>query len=238
MSFGWMIGLLFPRRCPVCGEIVTGENKMIHSGCLNKLSPVKQPVCKLCGKEVISAQVEKCHDCRRRKRSFEGGVAALKYQGAARQSLAAVKYKNRREYLDFYAKMLDWRFEKWVGTLDCQALVPVPVHRARLNERGFNQARELAVRLGKQWNMPVKELLIRVKKTVPQRELGPGDRLENLKKAFALHTKAGKIPETVLLVDDIYTTGSTVEACARVLKKAGVKRVYFIVICIGSSDVA
>lgn len=233
----FFINLLYPRRCPVCGEIVFPEKDLIHPSCISKLSPVKSPSCKKCGKEVIGEQSEYCFDCSRHPHAFECGMALLNYNEAAKGSMAAIKYKNRREYLDFYASALDYRFRKIVLRLHADVLVPVPIHSSRRRKRGFNQAEELADRLSKRWNIPVdKRLLVRKKKTAPQRELNPAERLKNLREAFTADLEYGKsvgIPETVILIDDIYTTGSTAEACTRALMQAGVKKVYVVVICIG-----
>lgn len=182
----------------------------------------------------------------RRRRSFESGVALLNYNEAARRSMAAVKYKNRREYLDFYAEAIAHRYGKWIASLNADALIPVPVHPARLRKRGFNQAEELAVRLSRLTELPViPDLLIRTRRTAPQKELGPEERLKNLQQAFAVSSEyqaPGRpplaprtIPSCVILVDDIYTTGSTVEACTRILKQSGVERVYFVTVCIGNA---
>ena len=222
---------LYPRRCPVCGEIVTPKGGLICPSCLLRLSPVKSPVCQKCGKEVWSEEIEYCPDCVKHRRSFARGMALFNYTEEAARSMAAVKYKNKREYLDFYGAVLAARYENQIRRMQVDVLVPVPVHPSRKRARGFNQAEVLAVCLGKRLGIPVGSgMLIRDKKTKPQKELSAADRLKNLSGAF----RAGTIPEgikTVLLVDDIYTTGSTVEACARALRSAGVSRVYFVVIC-------
>ena len=230
-----LLGLLFPRRCPVCAEIVEPSGEKICPACLRSLSPVREPCCKKCGKEISDQQGEYCPDCMRRPRTFDSGAALLNYNEAARQSMAAVKYKNRREYLDFYAQAMNLRLAKRVKIWDAEALVPVPIHPSRRRKRGFNQAEELANRLSDCWGIPVNtRLLIRKKKTLPQRDLGPSERLKNLQEAFDLHPSVSdKIPESVIIIDDIYTTGSTIEACSRILKKAGVKRIYFLAVCIG-----
>ena len=201
-----------------------------------KLHFIRQPSCKKCGTELIADRAEYCPDCLRRQRSFESGVALIRYDTVAQKSIAAVKYKNRREYLDFYAEAIARRYGYFFKCHKDAVLVPVPVHPARLRSRGFNQAGELAVRLGRLTGLPVNErLLVRTKKTAPQKELGPDERLRNLRHAFAVPAGiAAKLPQTVILADDIYTTGSTIEACARVLKAAGVRQVYFVSICIGS----
>ena len=146
--------------------------------------------------------------------------------------MAAVKYRNKREYLDFYSCAAAVRFGERIRTAGIQRIVPVPIHSSRLRKRGFNQAGELADRLSKELQIPAARLLLRVKKTDPQKGLGAGGRLKNLEQAFLALPEAGSF-ERVLLVDDIYTTGSTAEACTRALLKAGVKKVYFFAVCIG-----
>lgn len=202
---------------------------------------MRQPTCRRCGKELLSEQVEYCFDCSRHKRSFESGVALFNYNDAARRSMAAVKYRNKREFLDFYAEVLAYRYHYTIRNWHPDVLIPIPVHPSRRRQRGFNQAEELAKRLAKKLaerpdnirEIPVEtKLLFRSKKTTPQRELNPQQRLENLQKAFTIRPNR-PIPKTVVLVDDIYTTGSTMEACTRVLKAAGVQNVHFVVICIG-----
>lgn len=214
------------------------EKILIHPSCISKLSPIKSPSCKKCGKEVIGERTEYCYDCSRHTRTFDWGMALLQYNEAAKHSMAAVKYKNRREYLDFYAAAIDSRFRKNILRLQADALVPVPIHPSRRRQRGYNQAEELAARLSMLWGIPMDAgLLVRSKKTAPQRELNPAERLKNLQEAFTVNTErlGGRmgIPGSVVLIDDIYTTGSTIEACTRALKAAGVQQVYFVVICIG-----
>ncbi len=151
-------------------------------------------------------------------------------------SLSAVKYKNRREYLDFYAAAMSRRFGRFVKEERPQLLIPVPIHPARRRLRGFNQAEELADRLSLSWQIPVEpDLLRRVKNTDPLKGMGAADRKEHLRDAFAVAPglSPSAIPARVLLIDDIYTTGTTIEACARTLKTAGIGHVSFLTICMG-----
>lgn len=228
-----LINLFFPRRCPVCEDIVEPSGNLICPSCISKLSPVRQPTCRKCGKELFSEQEEYCFDCGRHKRSFESGAALFNYNEAAKKSMAAIKYRNKREFLDFYAEVMGYRFSRIVKNWHPDVLVPVPVHPSRRRKRGFNQAEELTRRLSHILDIPMETgLLVRRRKTAPQRELNPQQRLANLQQAFAVNSKC-PIPRTVILIDDIYTTGSTMEACTRVLKAAGVEKVHFLVICIG-----
>jgi len=116
---------------------------------------------------------------------------------------------------------------------NAQALVPVPIHSSRQKDRGFNQAECLAQEIGKRLQIPVcRDLLIRVRKTVPQKELDETERQNNLKKAFKMGINSVKL-DTIIMIDDIYTTGSTIDACAAVLLKNGVKKIYFITAAVG-----
>ena len=175
--------------------------------------------------------MEFCDDCMAHRHAFEYGMALLNYNDAAKNSMVQIKYHNKREYLDFYGAALAVRFEREIRKMKVDAIIPVPVHPSRRRKRGFNQAEILAKILGERLGIPVKpEMLKRTKKTLPQKELTVGERLKNLSGAF----QAEAVPEDIrriLLVDDIYTTGSTLEACTRTLNKSGVERVYFVVIC-------
>lgn len=228
----WLTGILFPRRCPVCGEIVEPAGRLICPSCLKRLSFVRSPVCKRCGKEIANAAAEYCADCAGRSRSFEYGVALLNYDETARRSMARIKYENKREYLDFYGAAMARRYEKTIRRMNAGALVPVPVHASRFRERGFNQAGLLAEIVGKRLGIPTApKMLVRDKRTLPQKSLSAAERLRNLSGAFRAEEPVRGL-DSVLLIDDIYTTGSTIEACARALRDAGIRRVYFAVICV------
>lgn len=233
MKLNLLTDALFPRRCPVCHDIVLPKGELICPGCVSRLHFIKAPFCHKCGKEIPGELEEYCYDCSKHHRSFEYGRALVSYTDVARDSMVKIKYKNKREYLDFYIEAIVLRYGKVITNMKADALVPIPVHPSRLRVRGFNQAGILAEGIGKKLGIPVRQdLLFRTRKTAPQKSLTPQERLKNLERAF----EAGEIPRdirSVILVDDIYTTGSTMEACTRVLKKAGVKNVYFITICIG-----
>ena len=107
-----ILDLLFPRRCPVCGQIIMPKGNLICPGCIRKLSWVRGPVCKCCGKEIISETAEYCSDCAIHPRSFSNGMALLNYNEISAPSLAKIKYHNRREYLDFYAEAAYRRYAK------------------------------------------------------------------------------------------------------------------------------
>ena len=230
-----LLDLVFPRRCPVCGEIVIPKGEFICPSCVKKLSPVHQPVCLKCGKELESDRMEFCYDCTRHHRSFERNLALLNYNDTASRSMSAIKYKNKREYLDFYSEALWLRFGRQIHFWNPDLFVPVPIHPTRRKIRGFNQAEVLAEKLSEKSGIPVcGGALKRIRKTAPQKMLDSSARFHNLEQAFG----PGSIPQgtkRVLLVDDIYTTGSTMKACTRILLKMGVEQVYGLTVCIGKN---
>lgn len=150
-----------------------------------------------------------------------------------RASVARFKYRNRREYADFYAEELVKRCGESVRSWDPDALIPIPLHKSRRRKRGFNQAELVAGKAGKILGIPVEsKLLIRTRKTSPQKELNDVQRRANLKNAFQVRQNDVRLKK-VVLIDDIYTTGSTIDAAASVLLEHGVEKIYFLTICIG-----
>ena len=98
-----LTGLVFPRRCPICDDIVRPRGELICPECRSVISFVHEPCCKKCGKTLEDPDREYCGDCLRRTRSFEAGISLLNYEGPAADSIARIKYHNKREYLDYYA---------------------------------------------------------------------------------------------------------------------------------------
>ncbi len=125
------------------------------------------------------------------------------------------------------------QYEDLLRSWNPDALVPIPLHKTRKRKRGFNQAQLLAEKLGKRLEIPVeKRILERTKKTGPQKELNDVQRRANLKNAFQVRQNDVRL-KRIVLVDDIYTTGSTIDAAAAVLLEHGAEKVYFLTICIG-----
>ncbi|MDO4326561.1 MAG: ComF family protein [bacterium] len=234
--FEGILDMIYPRCCPVCGEIVLPKGEKICPRCLKKLRFVHSPTCKCCGKEILSPVQEYCFDCSRRPKAFEYGMPLLNYEKYARRSVTAIKYKNKREYLDLYAELLCAKFGRRMQAISPDALVPVPIHKKKRRKRGFNQAEVLARRMGRILEIPVwTDCLVRTKNTQPQKDLSAAERFQNLKEAFAVEKDLNGV-DAVVLIDDIYTTGATAQACTLALKGAGVKRVYLAVICIGNGE--
>lgn len=225
-----ILELLYPTTCIFCGRICKNG---ICDACRNKVSYIGEPRCKKCGKPIRSEEEEFCFDCRRRKHSYEQGRSLWLHKEPVQSAIYAFKYKNRRVYGETFAKEMAERFEKLIALWEIDRIVPVPLHKKRRRRRGFNQAEILAEELGRRLHIPVDaSLVIREKDTTPQKELGQGNRKKNLKKAFRL-CKSPVRGERLLIIDDIYTTGSTIDSMAEVLKKAGSEKIYFLTISIG-----
>ena len=142
---------------------------------------------------------------------------------------------DKEERAAFYAGQIVKRHGLTLQSLGIDALIPIPIHKRKLEKRGYNQAELLADALGKKLDIPVeRELLARVVNTEPQKSLDPEHREQNLKNGFSMYRKKCVSYKKVLLVDDIYTTGATIEACTKSLHAAGIPDVYYTSVAIGT----
>lgn len=226
------VQLLYPLRCPVCDGIVPLGQERICNDCLPKLKLLTPPWCMKCGKQ-LAEEAEYCAGCREGKHDFLRGRALYEYNSAA-QSIYRFKYGGRREYARFYGEQAVEYLGDYIRSVHPDGLVPIPLHAKRKAKRGYNQADLLAREIGRLMELPVySDLLVRVRNTVPLKKLNPQERQNNLKKAFNISENDVKL-NTILLIDDIYTTGSTMDEAVRVLKLGGVKRVCFLTLACGT----
>ena len=185
-----------------------------------------------CGKQLNEPQQEYCNDCLRRKHFYLQGKALYDY-GSMADSIFRFKYMGRQEYAGFYGKELYDRYGFWLHAVRPDALVPVPIHASRKRKRGYNQAELLAAELSKHSGIPVNsKLIIRKKKTKPQKDLTIQERQNNLKKAFKICQNDVKL-STIVIIDDIYTTGSTIDDMAKLLMASGIQKVYYVALAVG-----
>ena len=234
MKFDWILSLLYPPVCPVCFKILGDGAKLVHPLCEKKLVRVQQPVCLKCGKPVYSPVQEYCLDCFKSPPPFDGGAAVWVYTKAMADSVAMYKYQGKKEFAAYYVKAAVEKYGEWIRQCRPQCITAVPLNRRKERIRGFNQALLIARGIGKALEIPVDgQLLVRSRFTEPQKSLNPQQRLKNLQKAFGPGPNIKKY-ESVLLVDDIYTTGSTMKICSSLLKEHGVKHVWILSLCIGS----
>lgn len=199
--------------CPKCRK---GERFITGDVCMN------------CGRPVEN-HGEICDACGKYHHNFQGGRFPLSYEWIG-DSVFRFKYANRPEYGAYYAECIVKRYGEWINAVGADALIPVPLHNKRLAARGYNQAEVLAEELSKLTKIPCESgLAERVKNTIPQKTFDRKGRQLNVEKAFIVKQNGVKL-ETVFVVDDIFTTGSTIDALSEALKVVGVKKIYFLTI--------
>ncbi len=223
---------VYPPVCPICDRVVK-KPACICGECRKKLHYIQSPRCFKCGKPVENAEKELCFDCSRTKHCFDRNLALWGYTDAARKSIYRFKYHNCRIYSQVYGREIADRLGTIIKQWNCEAVVPVPIHSKKQRERGFNQAQLLAQEVADVAKIPVDtKILVRTRYTRPQKELDDRNRIKNLENAFTV-TKNVVQYKKIILVDDIYTTGATLDACARALKERGAGQVFAVCLCIG-----
>ncbi len=226
-----ILDLAFPPRCPICDHIIPFRAGDICGGCLKQIKPISGPVCMKCGKP-LEEEDEYCFDCRTKKHLYKQGISVFKYRDIA-PSVYRFKYEGRQEYAVFFGRCMAWKLERRIKQWGAEALVPVPVHPSRKRQRGYNQAELLAKEISVRTGVPVRcDIVARRKKTTPQKGLDDRQRQNNLKKAFKILKNDVKL-STIVIIDDIYTTGSTVDAMTATLRMAGIKNIYYAALAIG-----
>ena len=156
-----LIGLLYPKRCPLCQDILIGQGARICTSCRKKAVPIREPKCKKCGKPIRSAQQEYCFDCSGREHYFTGGWAVFPYEKEIKQSVYQFKFHNKREYSDFYVSEMAGIYGHEILRWQPDVLIPIPMYRKKQRVRGYNQAEILAGYLGEYWNLPVDTELLK-----------------------------------------------------------------------------
>ena len=228
------MSLLYPRKCVLCDRALPTGEEGVCADCAGKLHMIREPWCLKCGKPLQDDREEYCADCRQRTHEFLQGRALYEYKSVS-HSMLRLKAGGRYEYGLFYGRRLAEGLGDTIRSWEPECIVPVPVHRSRSHKRGYNQAEVIARSLGRELGIPVDTRLIkRSKKTVPLKNLTLAERQNNLKKAFKLCRNDVKL-KTIIIVDDIYTTGSTIDAVAQVLKTAGIEKIYYVCAAIGKA---
>ncbi len=217
------LNLLFPQWCIGCGK----EGGLICSSCHSSLSRIMPPICPRCGRPQPSGIL--CSSCVSWQAAIDGIRSPFRFDGVVRQAIHQLKYGNLRALAAPLAQLLNNYLI--TSPIPGEVLVPVPLHRKRLRERGYNQSSLLTRELGKLTNLPVMDgCLIRQRHAPPQARTSTVDeRQRNVAAAFTGgdHRLRDK---QVLLIDDVSTSGATLDACAAALKAAGATSVWGLVL--------
>ncbi|HTS34471.1 MAG TPA: ComF family protein [Candidatus Solibacter sp.] len=235
-----LFSVLFPADCRICSEPLLNVSRLpVCPECLAQIDPIRGRVCSICGERVLSAYafadadgLLRCPVCRRVDRPFERAVAYGSYDGGLRELIHLLKYNGVRPAAGVLGRMLaeaiaqvEPYFER--GPV---LVIPVPLHKGKSRQRGFNQAELLTKSALRHLADPHLRLscdvLRRSRETRSQIGLTSHQRRENMRGAFAVRRAEEVTGREILLVDDVYTTGATVTECARVLRRAGAKRVW------------
>jgi len=225
------LDLLYPRRCLGCGASSPETFRYVCWDCWSDAARVEAPFCNLCGDPVAGAVDHDfiCYSCSVETPAFDGARSAARYDGVVGEALRQLKYEKALWLAPDMAELLHNCLEAEYPGRIFDLIVPVPLHHVRRRERGYNQSAVLAYELGRRMGCPLPSgVLKRVRPTATQTNLTAKERLSNVVGAFKHKRAKGLAGRRVLLVDDVMTTGATVNACAKTLKASGVASVHVI----------
>jgi ComF family protein len=231
-----VFSVLFPSDCKLCRTPLNNISRIpVCQDCLAEIEPVRAPQCILCGDRLRSAQLlmgdGRCSNCRDFPPEFERALSFAEYRGELRGLIHLLKYEGVTPVADPLGRMLAHAItELLAGRNDSTPLViPVPLHKTRRHTRGFNQAELIARATVRHLTMQLDiapDVLVRQRETVSQVGLSREERIANVRDAFRVSDPRQVKDRTVIVVDDVMTTGTTLSECARVLKEAGAERVW------------
>ncbi len=230
-----LLSLLFPPHCASCGSI-TAAGVHLCADCAGKARTIEAPFCRTCSQPFDGAITSEftCANCADRKFHFDCAAARYLSRGVVREFIHRFKY-DRHFYLrhPLAAWAADALDDTRLRGTPIDALVPVPLHPTRQREREFNQAEEIARLLSRRAGIPLLPALRRIRYTTTQTRLDRHERMENLRNAFRVRHSPRVQSRHLVLVDDVFTTGATVDECARVLRQAGAASVRVVTVARG-----
>lgn len=225
------LDLLFPRVCPVCQERSEEQSSDICPKCQKSIRPMSTPICSCCGMEIYSGSGKDhlCGTCLREPPPFELARSFYLYDGGIRTLITRLKYQKDTSVVTTLGGLM--REQDLSPFLSCDYIVPVPLHKRRLQERGFNQALLLAKACFDAKDTGIHtSLLYRTVNTVPQVLLDAKTRRRSLNGVFRVNGSVAISGKSICLIDDVYTTGTTVSYCSRELVRGGADRVLVLTI--------
>ena len=215
------LDLVYPPFCLVCGD-ETGD--FLCAQCIEKIDIIEPPYCRKCG---IPCESFYCRACNEREFAFESACSAGVFDGALRTAIHALKYDRHLVMADPLAQLMARCFPTTYLASKVDAAIPIPIHRSRMLERGFNQSAQLARIFCKRVSLPcILNVLYKSRRTRPQVDLSYDERAANIEGALAVKNAEDVVGKNVLLLDDVITTGSTLSEAAKTLKAAGAASIY------------
>lgn len=222
--FNIILNLIFPPKCTFCESLLDEDSELrICEACYKKIPFNNQ----LIMRTLESSNASECN----------GTVCACRYLGIVQESLIRFKFHNKPGYYRTYAALIYDKLTKVLDTKKIDIIMSVPLHRQKQISRGYNQSYLISKQLSKKMNIPECSFLIkRTKHTDAQSLLDKEDRRENVKGAFSIADPKALKSKRILLIDDILTTGCTIDECARTLKRAGARFVIAAVVASGRGE--
>lgn len=234
--FSDLIDLIYPVRCHVCQKFLEKnehEGSAICSDCLNSFSRITSPFCPICRTPFISRTGinHHCENCLRKRPQYDALGAPYLYEGVLMDIIHRFKYSGKQHYANSLGRLLADFTKQWLPGPDNYLVMPIPLHPKKLRQRGFNQSLLLARIVSSVFNMELDFLSLRkIKDTIAQTNLTRKERRKNVRKVFEFTGNGNIKGRTIVLVDDVATTGSTLNECARILKRSRCKKVYGLVL--------
>ena len=229
---GALTSLVFPGGCRICDELLTDSRRVpICQDCLASFKRVPSPICEICGMPLPGlgqdrAQFRLCPACQDRTYAFDRARSFAFYSGALVRAILLLKFEQIDPLGSWFAERLAELVQSELGNFVGDVVVPVPLHRQRERERGYNQAALISKPLAKRLHLPHRTvLLMRIRARPDKHILSLEERWESVRGAFATRPGSQVDKLRVLLVDDVMTTGATLDACAKVLREAGARSV-------------
>ncbi|MBF0213880.1 MAG: ComF family protein [Magnetococcales bacterium] len=228
-----LLDFLFPPLCPLCHTRVSQEHHLCPS-CLEALPPQPENHCLRCGGQTDRPEPS-CIQCRENPWTADASYFVFPYQGAVVELILGLKFADRSEYSVLLGRLIWERLGAAIRWESPELVLPMPLHPWRLIGRRYNQSALLARELARRLDRPLAtNLLFRHKRTQPQTRLNAQARRHNVQGAFRVREEQGVKGRSLLLVDDVMTTGATIRAASAVLKQAGAARV--IILCVARVD--
>jgi ComF family protein len=234
--FNRFIDIIYPPRCHICQDFFGKHkpgNQLICNTCLAEFAEITSPLCPICSRTFHSLDDEDhwCEECLRKRPRYDAMGAPYKYEGKIMDAIHQLKYGGKTYLVRSLGPLLASFAARWLDGTQDFLMMPVPLHSKKLRERGFNQSLLLAKAIRPLLGLEIDFLsLRRIKYTQPQTGLRKEQRRKNVRRAFGLGSHANLKGRTVLLIDDVATTTSTLNECARVLKKGGCDKVFCLVL--------
>jgi len=220
-----IIDLVYPAFCHICKTKLDPEEDFVCGKCLRRIEYIKPPFCIRCGRH-LPFEKYFCWECADKRSRLRRVYALGVYDHVLKECIHTVKYHRKKYLLKLFKNRIIAFIRENMKIDEIDIITYVPMHRRKFEERSFNQSAEIASMIGRHFKIPVLELLEKTRVTEPQHLLSKGERAINVYGTFSVCGKESLEGKSVLITDDIFTTGSTMNECAKMLRSKKAKAVY------------